>query len=56
MYIKIMIASKMDAISIVRGRTHDKHAKSWEPGILVPGHFLHKIRTFFRDQNFKTYW
>ena len=30
-----------------------KHAKSQEPGNLVPGHFLNKIRTFFRNQSFK---
>ena len=30
-----------------------RHAKSREPGNLVPGHFWSKIRTFFRNQWFK---
>ena len=30
-----------------------RHAKSQEPGNLVPGHFQNKIRTFFRYQSFK---
>ena len=29
-----------------------RHAKSREPGNLVPGHFLSKFRTFFRNQRF----
>ena len=32
-----------------------RHAKSREPGNLVPGHFLRKIRTFFRNQSFEDY-
>ena len=30
-----------------------RDAKNREPGNLVPGHFLSKIRTFFRNQSFK---
>ena len=30
-----------------------RHAKSWEPGNLVPGHFWRKIWTFFRNQSIK---
>ena len=30
-----------------------RHAKSWEPGNLVPGHFWSKIWTFFKNLSFK---
>ena len=33
--------------------TPDRHAKSREPGNLVPGHFWRKIQTFFRNQIIK---
>ena len=33
--------------------TTHRHAKSQEPGNLVPGHFWSKIRTFFRYQRLK---
>ena len=33
--------------------TLSRHAKSREPGNLVPGHFWSKIRTFVKNQRFK---
>ena len=32
---------------------HPRHAKSFEPGNLVSGHFWSDIQTFFRNQRFK---
>ena len=41
------VVNVVDLVHMVR------HAKSREPGNLVPGHFWSKIRTFFRNQSFK---
>ena len=32
-----------------------RHAKSWEPGNLIPRHLWNKIRTFLRYQRFEDY-
>ena len=44
--------TKRIRLGLAQGVLRARHAKSWEPRNLVPGHFLSKIRTFSRNQSF----
>ena len=47
----LMVTNTSKAISILKTTVY-RHAKTREPGNLVPGYFWGEIRTFFRNQRF----